>query len=118
MTPLTIDAIQKIVSDEIATITHAAAKDWIKSRLVIPERKDLFCEYQNEERFDAWTIGDVGERNVIIQYCHDGFCGMGDCKWGLNFKGEKYFGMDSGWYLKLESIAFEWLGSPEGYEVP
>jgi hypothetical protein len=118
MTKLTADSVQQIVSEEIATIAHDAAKLWIKSRLITPERIDLFCEYRNDERFDAWIIGDVGERNVIIQYCHDGFCGTSDSKWGLNFRGEKHFGMDAGWFLKLESIAFEWLGSPEGYEVP
>ncbi len=118
MTILSVETVQKIVSDEITKINHESAKHWIQSRLVTPERIDLLCEYRNEQRFDAWIIGDVGERNMIIQYCHDGFCGMGNDKWGLNFKGEKHFGMDAGWYSKLESIAFEWLGSPEGYEVP
>lgn len=110
--------VEQIVRHEIDSIKHGAAKKWLLDRLVEPQPLTLLFEYANDEPYQVWNIADVGERNVVIQYCPAGFGGFGSDKWGLNFRGEKYFGMDAGWYRDLESIAFECVGAPEGYEVP
>jgi len=110
--------VEQIVRREIDSIKHEAAKKWILDRLVEPQPLTLLFEYANNEPYEVWNVADIGERNVIIQYCPAGFAGFGSDKWGLNFHGNMHFGMDSGWFRDLESIAIEWVGAPEGYEVP
>ncbi len=82
-------------------------REFIESKLIAPYPVRLRWEYGNDEAFHAWVFGDMGEREVVIQYCVGGHGARG-CPWGINFRDADHFGQDSGWYQNLAQLAEDW----------
>jgi len=96
-----------LLEQEIARIRSPRRRGFILERLVAVSQTTLHWEYGDEEPFPAWQFADLGERNVVAQYCAGGHGALGS-PWGINFRGDKYFGMDSGWYASLDALIEDW----------
>jgi len=101
----------QLLAAELAQIRSVNRRNFIEARLITPFQATLEWEYGSDEPFDAWTFADMGERNVVAQYCRGGFGALGS-PWGINFKAAAHFGMDCGWYQSLDALIEDW-GIPE-----
>jgi hypothetical protein len=104
---ITREQFTSLLGEEIARIRSANRRAFIEGILISPYTSVLKWEYGNDEPFEAWTFGDLRERNVVAQYCLGGFGALGS-PWGINFRGDAHFGMDSGWYRGLDALAADW----------
>jgi hypothetical protein len=96
-----------LLDKEIARISSPRRRSFIVECLVPVSQTTLYWEYGNEEPFPAWEFADLRERNVVAQYCIGGHGALGS-PWGINFRGERHFGMDSGWYPSLNALIEDW----------
>lgn len=104
---LTREQFTLLLGEEIARIHSPNRRAFIEGTLITPYTSILKWEYGNDEPFEAWTFGDLKERNVVAQYCIGGFGALG-APWGINFRGGVHFGMDCGWYKSLDALAEDW----------
>jgi len=107
----TLEELSSLLEEETARISSPNRRAFVQGIRISPYRTQLNWEYGADEPFDAWTFGDLGERNVVAQYCRGGFGALGS-PWGINFRDERNFGMDCGWYSTLEALIEDW-GVPE-----
>jgi len=96
-----------LLAEEIARIRSPNRRAFITGILIDPCPCTLKWEYGNDEPFDAWTFGDLKERDVVAQYCLGGHGALGS-PWGINFRNDVYFGQDCGWYASLDALAADW----------
>jgi hypothetical protein len=104
---LTREQFTSLLGEEIARIPSSNRRAFIEGILITPYTSILKWEYGSEEPFEARTFGDLKERSVVAQYCLGGFGALG-APWGINFRGDAHFGMDSGWYKSLAALAEDW----------
>lgn len=100
-----------LLAAELSRIRSPNRRAFIQNILVPPYLSQLKWEYGADERFYALTFGDLGERDMVVQYCRGGFGARGS-PWGINLRTASNFGMDSGWYSSLEALVKDW-GIPE-----
>ena len=79
----------------------------IEALLVPLQEVTLYWEYGSEEEFPAWVFADLQERSVIAVFCLGGHGELGS-PWGLNFRGDRNFGMDSAWFKSLRDLFSDW----------
>ena len=101
------DEFSALLASAIAEMTSARRRAFIEAKLVSPFRTRLRWEYGANEEFDAWVFADMGERDVVVQYCLGGHGALGS-PWGINFRDDEHFGQDSGWYRTLEDLVADW----------
>ena len=104
---LTREQFTSLLGEEIARMRSPNRRAFIEGILIAPYTSTLNWEYGNDEPFEAWTFGDLKERNVVAQYCLGGFGALG-APWGINFRGDTHFGQDCGWYKCLDALAEDW----------
>jgi hypothetical protein len=102
-----IDEFKELLANELSRIHSPNRFDFIQKILHLPYMSILEWEYGANEPFEAWTFGDLGERDVVLQYCCGGFGALG-APWGINFRNSSDFGMDCGWYPSLEKLLDDW----------
>ena len=93
------------------TITSPRQRAFLESKLIEPYQQELRWEYGHDEQYAAWVFADLGERDVVAQYCLGGFGSLGS-PWGINFRSANHFGQDSGWYGSLEDLVVDWGVGP------
>jgi hypothetical protein len=98
---------QAFLEQEIGRIRSPKRRGFIVERLTPVSQTTLHWEYGNDEPFPAWEFADLKERNVVAQYCVGGHGALGS-PWGINFRGDQNFGMDSGWYPSLDALIEDW----------
>jgi hypothetical protein len=96
-----------LLGAEILRIDSPNRRVFVGRILIPPYQSQLHWEYGSDEPFQAWTFGDLREREVVAQYCRGGFGARGS-PWGINFRTSSHFGMDSGWYPSLEVLVDDW----------
>lgn len=102
-----IDEFRELLAMELSRIRSSNRGAFFQKILISPYKTRLTWEYGADEPFDAWTFGDLGERDVVAQYCRGGFGALG-APWGINFRASSNFGMDCGWYPSLEKLVEDW----------
>lgn len=102
-----IEEFSSLLNAELARIRSPKRRAFIESILIEPYPSTLRWEYGANEPFQAWTFGDLRERDVVAQHCLGGFGALG-APWGINFRTASHFGMDSGWYSSLDALAEDW----------
>ena len=100
-----------LLAAELSRIRSPNRRAFIQKILVPPYQSRLAWEHGADGPFDAWTFGDLGERDVVAQYCRGGFGALGS-PWGINSRTASHFGKDCGWYPSLDALAEDW-GIPE-----
>ena len=105
--PPSLNEFTHLLAAELAQIRSANRRSFIEVRLIEPFQTRLQWEYGSDEPFDAWTFADMGERNVVAQYCRGGFGALG-APWGINSRTATQFGMDCGWYQTLDALLEDW----------
>lgn len=103
----TADEFRLILRGEIAQISSPRQLAFLDSILIEPYETWLLWEYGREEQFVAWVFADLGERDVVAQYCRGGHGSLGS-PWGINFRTAGHFGQDSGWYRSLKGLLTDW----------
>ena len=103
----TLEEFTHLLAEELSRVLSSKRRLFIESRLVAPVQTTLEWEYGADEPFGAWIFADMGERDVVAQYCRGGFGALGS-PWGINFRAVNHFGMDCGWYPSLEALITDW----------
>src|SRR5688500_999054 len=101
------DEFSTFLASVIADIPSARRRAFIEPTLIPPFQTRLRWEYGNNVEFDAWVFADMGERDVVAQYCLGGLGALGS-PWGINFREDEHFGQDCGWYRALEDLVADW----------
>ena len=102
-----LDEFSRLLRAEVLRISSPNRRAFIQTILIPPYQTRLLWEYGANEPYSAWTFGDLGERDVVAQYCQGGFGALGS-PWGINFRTASHFGMDPGWYRSLGELAEDW----------
>ena len=92
---------------EIERIHSPRQQQFLATILIEPYTTSLAWEYGAGEVYVAWVFGDLGEREVVAQYCRGGFGTLG-LTWSINFRLARHFGQDSGWYRSLKDLIEDW----------
>jgi hypothetical protein len=101
------DQFKALLASAIAGITSQRRREFLESKLISPYATRLHWEYGANEEFVAWVFADLGERDVVAQYCLGGHGARG-FPWGINFRNDEYFGQDNGWYESLADLIADW----------
>jgi len=100
--------MQRLIVSEIESM-ELKLRTFANSILVDIQETKLIWEYGNNEKYPAWTIGDLRERDVIVMYCPNGHGAYGN-PWGINFSTSHHFGQGNCWYNFLEELLLDgWL---------
>ena len=100
-----------LLAAELTRMRSPNRRAFIQKILIAPYPSRLEWEHGADETFYALTFGDMGERDLVAQYCRGGFGALGS-PWGINSRTASHFGMESGWYPSLEALTKDW-GVPE-----
>jgi hypothetical protein len=100
------EAMQALIQRELETC-GPKIREAVAPLLIDLLPKILKWEYGKSEPFPAWVFADMGQRDVYAAYCLGGHGALGS-PWGLVFKQDEYFGMDSGWYRSLRELLLDW----------
>ena len=106
-----LEEFRELLRREVLSIQSPRRRNFIQRALIPPEQVTLQWEYGNGEAFGAWVFADMGERNVVAEYCVGGHGARG-MPWGINFRSASHFGQDSGWYESLEALLEDWVIPP------
>jgi len=101
------DEFRQILREEIEKISSPRQIAFLDSILIEPYHTRLAWEYGKGEEFVAWVFADLRERDVVAQYCRGGHGARGS-PWGINFRSDKNFGQDNGWYSSLKHLIEDW----------
>jgi hypothetical protein len=96
-----------LLASAISDIECLRRREFIASKLIEPYQTTLRWEYGVNEPSSAWVFADLGERNVVAQYCLGGH-GTRGFPWGINFRDHDHFGQDCGWYQSLARLVEDW----------
>ena len=98
--------IAGLVADELALIRDAEVRRSLQARLVTPTLHLRSWDYGAPgEQFSCWTIAIDPISDSSIVYSRHGFGPKSP--WGLVSTSNLWFGMDCGWYLRLEDAFIE-----------
>ena len=98
--------IKAIVQDQMMQIKDPLVKSALEKILIEPSRHIREWDYgTNGEEFECWTIAVDHSTDTSFIYCEYGF--GPEFPWGLVSSSVLYFGMDSGWFSKLEDCFLE-----------
>ena len=103
--------MKRILDEEIRKFSDSQFALRIKSFLREPQPRQLHWTWNNcSERYLGWLVADMGERNVWIAYCEQGW-GTRGRPWGLVFEKQNFIGEPDAWYPSLQAL-FEdgWAG--------
>jgi len=101
------EEFRQILREEVEKISSPRQTAFLNSMLIEPYQTRLLWEYGNDEEFVAWVFADLRERDVVAQYCRGGHGARGS-PWGINFRSDKHFGQDCGWYPGLKELTEDW----------
>jgi hypothetical protein len=101
------DEFLALLSRSLAEIQSSSRREFMQSKLIAPYQTQLHWEYGANEPSSAWVFADMGERDVVVQFCLGGHGARG-CPWGINFRNADSFGQDCGWYETLEALIADW----------
>lgn len=96
-----------ILAAELSRIRSPTRRAFIQKMLIPPYMSRLEWEHGAGGPFYALTFGDMGERDLVAQYCRGGFGALGS-PWGINSRTASHFGIDSGWYSSVEALVEDW----------
>ena len=96
-----------LLNTAMVSFSSPRRRAFLEPKLIEPYKQLLRWEYGQDEECTAWVFADLGERDVIAQYCRGGFGSLGS-PWGINFRDANQFGQDSGWYCTLEELVTDW----------
>jgi hypothetical protein len=86
---------------ELERIADADVREGLRSRLMVPEEHLREWDYGAPgERYPCWTVAADPESDSAIVYSEHGF--GPEMPWGIVSLSEAWFGMDSGWFRRLE----------------
>lgn len=106
--------VAALASQQLATIRDSVVRDALRLLLQTPSRHLRDWDYGLEgERYECWTVAVDAESNTALVYSEYGFGPAHP--WGLVAASERWFGMDSGWFLRLEDA---FVDSSMGAELP
>jgi hypothetical protein len=106
--------VAALVADQLATIRDVVVRDALESRLRTPSRHLRGWDYgANDEQYECWTVAVDAESDSALVYSDHGFGPVHP--WGLVSASEPWFGMDSGWFLRLEDA---FVDSSMGADLP
>jgi hypothetical protein len=98
--------IVSLVRREIETIVDPVVRDALTSRVLEPRSHLREWDYGDPgERYPCWTIVEDATSDTAIVYSAFGH-GPRD-PWGLVAMSALWFGMDGGWYARLEDAFVE-----------
>jgi hypothetical protein len=99
--PCSAEDVAAHVERELAMIEDAVVRETLRSRIITPERHLRNWDYGAPgEQYPCWTVAADPESDSAIVYSEHGF-GPSD-PWGLVFITKPWFGMDCGWFARLE----------------
>lgn len=98
--------VATLVSRELATIADIAVREGLRARLIAPTQHLRNWDYgEAGKQFTCWTIAEDPVSDTALVYSE---CGFGpEAPWGLVFISRPWFGMDSGWFVRLEDAFVE-----------
>jgi len=99
--PDTDDEVTSLVERELSLITDPLVLKSLREYLVPPTRHLRNWDYGSPgERYPCWTIASDSSTDTGIVYSEHGFGPKHP--WGLVFLSKPYYGMDSGWFPRLQ----------------
>jgi len=97
----TVEEITELVERELAMILDVTVVENLRARISVPQRHLRNWDYGSEgEQFPCWTVVADSATDTAIVYSEHGFGPRSP--WGLVSLSAPWFGMDSGWFLRLE----------------
>ena len=63
------EEFRQILRTEVGKISSPRQIAFLNSIFIEPYQTRLSWEYGNDEEFIAWVFADLGERDVVAQYC-------------------------------------------------
>lgn len=110
----TSEEVAALAVGQLRMIRDAVVRDALESHLQTPLRHLRDWDYGAEgEQYECWTVAVDAESDTALVYSEHGF-GPGS-PWGLVSASELRFGMDSGWFLRLEDA---FVDSSMGADLP
>jgi hypothetical protein len=106
MTQISAAEITSLARHEVESIADPTVRDALSQRLIEPELHLRAWDYGAPgERYPCWTVAkDPPSDSAIVYSVH----GHGPSNpWGLVALSDPWFGMDSGWFLRLEDAFLE-----------
>jgi hypothetical protein len=102
----TPEEVAEIVARELAAIADPVVREALRVRLRPPERHLRDWDYGADgQQFPCWTVVSDPASDTAIVYSQHGF--GPESPWGLVPLSRLWFGMDSGWFLRLEDAFVE-----------
>jgi len=102
----TAEEVTALATGELTSIADSVVRDALRARLVLPQRHLRNWDYGPEgQQFPCWTIALDPVSDTAIVYSQYGF--GPDSPWGIVFISNLWFGMDSGWFSRLEDAFVE-----------
>jgi hypothetical protein len=106
MTQIAAAEITSLARREVESIVDLTVREALSQRLIEPELHLRDWDYGAQgERYPCWTVAkDPPSDSAIVYSMH----GHGPSNpWGLVALSNSWFGMDSGWFLRLEDAFLE-----------
>jgi hypothetical protein len=101
MTALDVDRVAELASSEVHRIGDSTVREALGARLRRPVLHEREWDYGlPEDRFACWTVVEDESGDTGIVYSVFGF--GPHSPWGLVSLSNLSFGMDSGWFRRLE----------------
>jgi hypothetical protein len=106
--------VAALAAEQLATIRDAVVRDALRALLQTPSRHLRDWDYGVAgEQFECWAVAVDPESDTALVYSEHGFGPVHP--WGLVSASERRFGMDSGWFLRLEDA---FVDSSMGADLP
>ncbi|MDF3065357.1 MAG: hypothetical protein K0R38_958 [Polyangiaceae bacterium] len=106
MTAISANDVSDLARAEVARILDPVVRGALASRLIAPEIHLRDWDYGSPgEQYPCWTVLTDPFSDAAIVYSRHGH-GPGN-PWGLATLSDRWFGVDSGWFLRLEDAFVE-----------
>lgn len=106
MTRISAAEVASFAQRELETIADLTVREALAKRLREPHHHVRDWEYgASGERFPCWTLAEDPHSDSAIVYSINGH--GPHHPWGLVALSNSWFGMDSGWFLRLEDAFVE-----------
>ena len=97
-TPADVNAL---LERELELLRDAVVREALARRLIVPEYHLRAWDYGAvDERYPCWTVAKDASSDSAIVFSEHGH--GPHSPWGLVSMSQLWFGMDSGWFLRLE----------------
>lgn len=101
MMPCSAEDVAAHVARELTMIEDDDVREALRSRIILPERHLRNWDYGAPgEQYPCWTVAADPRSDSAIVYSEHGF--GPSHPWGLVFITNPWFGMDCGWFARLE----------------